>query len=517
MPSSELFSEKHPKLSKILLPLDLSMGAGLQLLKHLQAYEPLKKSFNEGSKILHSFNFKKLHGLKVQGLENLPQKGGYILAVNHQSWLDPQILSAGIPRKIHFIIKSELTRWPLIRHFIELTPTIVIRRKGDEKALQEAADLLKQGEVVCIFPEGTIPGEEGIPRSAIQHDTGLLKGKTGVVRLAIKSGLPIIPVGISGSGKSFPPEAYPRMEINPLPRSHPIRLKIGKAIKLRTQNQNPSREQLREQTNKVMEMISSLVDHRQNYIPLDIPMEEIKKYNKIGVLLIHGFTSGDKAVEGLVPHLKKLGIPYIKPTLRGHGSRFQNLKGVTHKDWYADAEKALLELAKKVDKVVVVGLSMGGLVTLKLAMEHPDKIAGIVTVAGALKFADPLAGFSKILAKFVPYWPGPKTFNDSEMAKNNTNYKWFPTKTFVSLYDFSKIIEKDLSRVKVPILVIHSKKDRIILPSAATTIYEKVSSAHREIKWFEKSGHEMMQDMEAEEVFNSIDEFLLKFRKDSKS
>lgn len=242
-------------------------------------------------------------------------------------------------------------------------------------------------------------------------------------------------------------------------------------------------------------------------------MKEIKQYNKIGVLLLHGFTSGDKAVSGFVPHLKKLNIPYIRPTLRGHGTRFQDLRGVTYNEWYEDAEKALLELSKKVDKVIVVGLSMGGLVTLKLAMEHSNKIAAIVTVAAALKFSDPLAGFSKILSLLVPYWPGPKTFNDRESAKQNSNYKWLPTNAFASLYDFSKIIEKDLPRVKVPILIIYSKLDRTIPVSAAKIIYKKVSSPHREIVCFEKSGHEMMQDLEAEEVFKTIDQFIVKFRK----
>lgn len=246
-------------------------------------------------------------------------------------------------------------------------------------------------------------------------------------------------------------------------------------------------------------------------------MEELPQYNKIGVLLLHGFTSSLKAVDGFLPHLQKLNIPYKMPALRGHGTRFQDLTGVTYEDWYEDAERALLELSKTVDKVIVVGLSMGGLVTLRLAMNHPDKIAGIVTVAAALKFADPLAGFSKILAKFVPYWPGPKTFNDKKLAKNSSNYKWFPTKAFVSLYDFAKIVEKDLPKVKVPILIIHSKQDHVISPNATDIIYEKISSPYREIKWFYKSGHEMMQDMEAEEVFETMDEFIVKFQKNTLS
>ncbi len=518
MPKGEVFSEKHEKIAKILLPFDVGVDASVRLLKKVNAYETLKNTLYEGGKSLTSFNLRKFNRLKVFGLENLPKKGGFLLAANHQSWLDPQVLTVSIPRKIHFLIKSELTQWPLVRHFVQFSHTIIIRRHGDEAALDQAAELLRKGEVVCIFPEGTIPGEEEVPRWAINKKTGLLEGKTGMVRLALKAGVPIVPLGISGTGRSFPPEAYPRMDINPFPRPHPVKVCIGKAFALHHHmRKNLSREQLRDETKKIMKAISALVDHTQNYIPMDIPMEELPRYNKIGVLLLHGFTSGKNAVSGLVPHLEKLKIPYSMPVLRGHQSRFQDLQGVTYKDWVADAEKALLELSKSVDKVVVVGLSMGGLVTLKLAMEHADKIAGIVTVAAALKFADPLAGFSKVLSKVVPYWPGPKTFNDKKLAKNCTNYKWFPTKAFVSLYDFAKVIEDNLYKVKVPILIIHSKEDHVISAAAANTIYERISSPHREIKWFYKSGHEMMQDMESEEVFQAIDEFVLKFRKQASS
>jgi len=513
--NSEAFLKKHEAMNKILLPFDLGLGASLEILKKLKVYESFKNSLYQGTKNLAAFNIKKFNRLKVTGLENLPKKGGYLIAANHQSWLDPQILAVSIPRKICFMAKSEFMRWPLLRHFIELSDSIFIRRGGDEKALLEVALRLGKGDVVCIFPEGTIPGEEQIARSAVDKNTGLLEGKTGMVRLALKAGVPIVPVGISGSGRALPPEAYPRMDITPLPKPYSIQVKIGRALHFHSHSgKNLTREQLREETKRVMKSISGLVNHAQNYIPLELPMENIPQYNKIGVLLLHGFTSSLKTVEGLTPFLKEQHIPYQMPLLRGHGTRFQDLEGIGYNDWYADAEKALTALSKTVDKVVVVGFSMGGLVGLKLAMEHPEKVAGIVTVAAALKFSDPLAGLTKLISKIIPYWPSPKAFQDKNLAKkSNQNYKWFPTKTFASLYDFSKLIEKDLPKVRVPILVIHSKKDQIISPSAANIIYEKVSSKHREIKWFYQSGHEMMQDLEAAEVLKTIDDFILKFSK----
>ena len=233
--------------------------------------------------------------------------------------------------------------------------------------------------------------------------------------------------------------------------------------------------------------------------------------SSVGVLLLHGFTSSLKAVDGLVPFLKKYKIPYKIPILRGHSSSPQSLAKTRFEDWYQDAQASFEALSKEVDQIIVVGLSMGGLLTLKRSMEYPNKIVGIVTVAAALKFSDPLAGLSSFLSKIIPYWPSPQTFNDKNLAKHNTNYKWFSTKAFASLYKASCAIEKELGRVKVPLLIIHSKKDRTIPPRAAEIIFAKVGSKQKEIVWFENSGHEMMQDLEAKAVFEKIMQFIIPY------
>ncbi len=177
-----------------------------------------------------------------------------------------------------------------------------------------------------------------------------------------------------------------------------------------------------------------------------------------------------------------------------------------------DADRALLKLWNRVDRVVVVGLSMGGLVGLELSMRHPDKIAGLVTVAAALKFKDPLSSMTSVLSKFVRYWPSPESFNDPALATRCTNYPMFATDAFSSLYAYAHAIAERLPEVHVPIRILQSKKDQIVAPEAANIIYEKVSSPIREIVWFERSGHEMMQDMEAASVFREIMAFVTNFQ-----
>jgi len=497
----------------ILFPADKALEFALDIARK---HNKLDRASDATYRVLRAAlrkQFELLNELEVLGAENVPATGGVVLASNHQSWLDVQVLGASCPRRVHFVAKAEFKEWPVLRHLIDLSQSVFVRRGGDDQALESIAEALAQGRVVAIYPEGTIPGEEDIPRRAVDPRTGLLKGKTGAARLAIKARVPIVPVGVSGTGRAFPPEIYPRLEILRLPGNTPIRIRYGEPWDLsQYHGKDLSHEKLRELTDELMLRISKLVDHRSNYAPIEVPIPPPPRYKDVGVLLLHGFTSSTDTVDGLIPHLEKEGIPYERPVLRGHGTRYQDLRGVTAREWYVDAQRALLALWPKVDRVVVVGLSMGGLVALELAMRQPEKIAGVVAVAPALKFKDPLTRLTGLLSKVVRYWPSPQSFNDLELAKKCTNYKMFPTDAFASLYHYSRTIAERLPEVHVPIRILQSKKDQIVAPESANIIYERVSSPLREIVWFERSGHEMMQDMEADAVFTEIMDFVNRFR-----
>ena len=504
--------EREEIANAVLWPADQFVGSLIWAAEQAGVFQKFSELFYGGLQQALLWQFRSMNELEIEGAENVPPHGGVILACNHQSWLDVQVLGASSPRRVHFIAKSEFEKWPVLRHLVKISESVFVRRGGDDAALESVADALRNGWAVAIFPEGTIPGEEDIPRVAVDHETGLLPGHTGVARLALKAGVPIVPVGVSGTGRAFPPEIYPRLEILRMPGQTPVRLRFGKPIDIgEYQGRAEDRKLYREVTNRVMKDISGLIDHRANYIPLEVPIPQPPKREEIGVLLLHGFTSHLNTVNGLVPYLEEAGIKYRMPILRGHGTRYQDQRGVTSRDWYVDAERALIDLWNYVDRVVVVGLSMGGLVGLELAMRHPDKLAGLVTVAAALKFKDPLASMTPLIARFVKYWPSPESFNDLSLKVNCKNYPKFATDAFSSLWDYSQEIAARLREVHVPIRVLQSKKDQIVAPEAANIIYERVSSPHREIIWYHKSGHEMMQDLEAETVFHDIMEYVHKF------
>jgi 1-acyl-sn-glycerol-3-phosphate acyltransferase len=137
--------------------------------------------------------------LTITGLENLPVDGPAIIAANHTSVLDSFIVPSVLPRNISYVGKAEyLDDWKTKHIFPALGMIPIDRSGGDaaQAALETAATLLDGGGLFGIYPEGT--------RSRTGH---LYKGRTGVARLAHRTGAPIIPVGLIGMRDIQPPDA----------------------------------------------------------------------------------------------------------------------------------------------------------------------------------------------------------------------------------------------------------------------------------------------------------------------
>ena len=134
--------------------------------------------------------------IQVSGIENVPQTGGLLFVANHQSNFDIPILVGHVPRDKGFIAKLELLKVPSFGRWMKYIGCIFIDRNDARQSLNtinEAAERIKAGHSLVIFPEGT--------RSA---DGVVGVFKAGSLRLAMKSGVPIVPVSISGSKEIMP-------------------------------------------------------------------------------------------------------------------------------------------------------------------------------------------------------------------------------------------------------------------------------------------------------------------------
>jgi 1-acyl-sn-glycerol-3-phosphate acyltransferase len=190
-----------------------------------------------------TFNF--LWRILVEGLENVPEKGGAIMAPNHVSVLDSFFLPAALPRRITYVGKAEYMDSWKTKYLFPAMGMIPIDRSGGNKsegALLAATKVLQRGELFGIYPEGT--------RS---RDGVLHKGHTGVARLALRANVPIVPVGLQGTVEVQPPDArFPKV-------FRQVKIRIGRPIDVsRYEDRSSDHLVLREITDEVMFEIRNL-------------------------------------------------------------------------------------------------------------------------------------------------------------------------------------------------------------------------------------------------------------------
>jgi carboxylesterase len=242
-------------------------------------------------------------------------------------------------------------------------------------------------------------------------------------------------------------------------------------------------------------------------------VDEKRRPDLYGVLVLHGLTSSLGSVEPVAERLMRHGIPSAVPWLRGHGTRPEDLMGVTWRDWYDDAVAALRDLQQSCGAVAVVGLSMGALVALHLALEHPAHLRAVVAVAPALRQGHPLAPLVPFVAPFRRYLTVPsRGYSAAVRARLTEGYPRLPTRTFLSLVAYARWLEPRLAGVRTPVLILHSLADRVIRPDSARRIYDRLGSADKTLRWFARSGHEMLVDCEADAVLAEIEQFILAHR-----
>ena len=134
-----------------------------------------------------------LFRLDAKGKENIPKTGGFILASNHVSYLDPIVVSAICPYQISFMARHDLFKIPIFGSFIRALGAFPIRRNfGDIASIKEALRRLRQAKGLLLFPEGSRSrGELGE------------KVEQGIGFIAVKSQVPVIPTFVNGSHKAF--------------------------------------------------------------------------------------------------------------------------------------------------------------------------------------------------------------------------------------------------------------------------------------------------------------------------
>lgn len=149
--------------------------------------------------------------MHVSGVEHVPTAGAAIIAPNHKSFLDSFFIAVRIPRQLRFMAKTELIEARYGGLLVRLGAFPVRRGQSDSDALETAREILRQGGLLALFPEGTRirdPDQLGHPRR-------------GAGRLALESGAPLVPCAITGTERLF---------LGPLPKPRRVQVAFSEPI-----------------------------------------------------------------------------------------------------------------------------------------------------------------------------------------------------------------------------------------------------------------------------------------------
>ena len=246
----------------------------------------------------------------------------------------------------------------------------------------------------------------------------------------------------------------------------------------------------------------------------DVDGFQLPGRREVTCLLLHGFTASPAEVRPLAVALSAAGFPVKAVRLPGHGTSDEELAATNPAAWTQAAERALEETP---GPLLLAGCSMGGLLSLKMAALHPERVRAVASLAAPLWFGDRRARLVIPLMRWTPlrwmirYLPkGPSQIPEENRALHFT-YLRFPVRGVLGLHDLMREALRFVPKVKAPVLVLHGVRDATAPVVSARRIHAMAGSAIKEIVELANSRHVLTYDTESETVCRRVVEFFERF------
>lgn len=242
----------------------------------------------------------------------------------------------------------------------------------------------------------------------------------------------------------------------------------------------------------------------------------------VGCLCVHGLNAVPQEVLWLGKHLAEQGYTVYGPRLTGHGTSIEDMRHTTWQDWYGVVLDGYRMLRQQCDKVFVLGLSLGGLLSLQLGTrEQPD---GIVDMAGPLMLDQPTLPYSRYLKIVWRYTRKNLDENhyriDSRMrtiqeqlgepVTGRVAYGHFPVASLAEMYDLQQATQANLAALTSPLLLVYSEGDQTVPVSNLDMVASGVGTPEADLHRLklERSDHLLTLDEEMETVFETVSGFI---------
>lgn len=224
------------------------------------------------------------------------------------------------------------------------------------------------------------------------------------------------------------------------------------------------------------------------------------------VLLLHGFTGHTADVRMIGRYLEKKGYTSHAPIYRGHGAPPEELIQSNPDQWWEDVQTALNHLKELgYEKIAVAGLSLGGVLGLKLAYSEP--IVGVIPMCAPM-FFDNTTQLTKGFRAFAKEYKQLEQKDEDTIDKELDELVDASEHMFSELGELIKDVNHHVDHIYAPTFVVQARKDQMINTESANYIYQNVEADEKDLKWYENSGHVITLDKEKEQLHEDIYQFL---------
>lgn len=232
--------------------------------------------------------------------------------------------------------------------------------------------------------------------------------------------------------------------------------------------------------------------------------------HKIGCILVHGFTGTPKEMRWLGEFLHEKSVAVITPRIAGHATKPGDMQRSNWQDWLTSVEDAYHLIRPNVEKLFIIGLSMGGILACITASYL--KVEGLITISTPyeipqkdwrLRFVRQLAFIMPKVNKGQPDW------HNKEAEKDHVDYPYQPTRSIAELIDLFVQLQESLPKLRLPSFHIHSSQDKSVQLIHLQRILENNGSSYKRSLIVHNSGHVVIREPDRFQVFKEIYDFII--------
>ncbi len=220
----------------------------------------------------------------------------------------------------------------------------------------------------------------------------------------------------------------------------------------------------------------------------------------LGIVMVHGFLASPAELRGFAEKLRAEGYPVIGVRLKGHGTSPWDLRGRSWRDWLDSVRRGYRIMQAFAERICLVGFSTGGALSLILAAEKPDRLAGVAAVSAPLKFRNrnlvfvPLIHGANKLVRWVSSFEGVMPFRANDSEHPDINYRNMPVRGLYELRLMADELKRRLGDVQCPATILQGTGDQVVNPKSGERIRDRLGSGQKTLHMVASDRHGILNE-----------------------